>query len=672
MTVPLDDPYLWLEDVTGDTALEWVRAANAETAAELSAGGRLEELTARLRQVLDADDRIPYVRRHGHHLYSFWQDARHPRGLWRRTTLESYAEEQPEWQVLLDVDALARTEGESWVWQGSQLLRPGYGRALVELSRGGADAAVVREFDLTAMAFVDNGFYLPEAKSIVGWVDADTVYVGTDLGPGSMTDSGYPRTVRRWRRGTPVEASTPVFEGEATDVYVHGSHDPTPGFERDVIVRALDFYRREHFLRVGEELHRIDVPQDVDLDVHREWLLVRNRSAWEVGGTTYPPGCLLAADVDAWMEGERDVEVLFEPDARSSLQDHSWTRHHLILTVLEDVATRMEVLTPRDDGWSREPLGGVPAFSSADIVSTDPDTSDEYFVSSSGFLDPPTLRYGVVGDAVVTIKESPAFFDTTGLRVSQHFATSDDGTRIPYFVVGQADPSSGPTLLTGYGGFEVPLTPSYSGIIGRGWLERGGTYVVANIRGGGEYGPRWHQSVQRRQRLKVYEDFAAVARDLVSRGVTTPGQLGIQGGSNGGLLTGVMLTRYPQLFGAVVCQVPLLDMRRYHLLLAGASWMAEYGDPEDEADWAYLSQYSPYHQVRRGAPYPPTLVMTSTRDDRVHPGHARKMVARLREAGQDVRYHENIEGGHGAAADNAQRAQMWAMVFEFLLRHLAP
>jgi prolyl oligopeptidase len=469
-----------------------------------------------------------------------------------------------------------------------------------------------------------------------------------------------------------VEASAAVFEGDASDVYVYATHDPTPGYERDLVVRALDFYRRDHFLRAAEELHRIDVPQDVDLDVHREWLLVRNRSAWEVGGTTYPAGCLLAANLDAWMAGEREVEVLFEPDARTSLQDHAWTRHHLVLTVLQDVATRMEVLRPGDDGWSREPLGGVPAFSSADIASTDPDTSDEYFVSAGGFLEPPTLRYGVVGDEAVTIKASPAFFDTTGLRVSQHFATSDDGTRIPYFVVGQPNPLTGPTLLTGYGGFEVPLTPSYSGIIGRGWLECGGTYVVANIRGGGEYGPRWHQSVQGRQRLKVYEDFAAVARDLVSRGLTTARRLGIEGGSNGGLLTGVMLTRYPELFGAVVCRVPLLDMRRYHLLLAGASWMAEYGDPEDEADWAYLAQYSPYHQVRRGAPYPPTLVMTSTRDDRVHPGHARKMVARLREAGHDVRYHENIEGGHGAAADNAQRARMWAMVFEFLQRHLVP
>ncbi len=670
MSATPDDPYLWLEEVTGDAALAWVRAHNERTTAELAAGGRLAELTGQIRQVLDADDRIPYVRRFGHHLYNFWQDARNPRGLWRRTTLESYVEEQPEWQVLLDVDALGRVEGESWVWQGSQLLKPGYGRALVELSRGGADASVVREFDLTAMAFVDNGFALPEAKSVVSWIDADTVYVGTDLGEGSMTSSGYPRTVRKWRRGTPVEESEPVFEGDATDVFVYATHDPTPGFERDLVVRALDFYRRDHFLRWAGELHRIDVPQDADVDLHREWMLVRNRSEWTVGGATYPAGSLLATDLDAWMAGERLVEVLFEPDARTSLQDHAWTRHHLLLTLLEDVATRMEVLTPQDDGWARAPLGGVPAFSSADVVSTDPDTSEEYLVGSSGFLEPATLRYGVVGDEPVTVKTAPTFFDAGGLHVRQHFATSEDGTRIPYFVVGPQDPSSGPTLLTGYGGFEVPLTPSYSGVIGRGWLERGGTYVVANIRGGGEYGPQWHQAVQGRQRLKVYEDFAAVARDLVGRGLTTPRQLGIQGGSNGGLLMGVMLTRYPELFGAIVCQVPLLDMRRYHLLLAGASWMAEYGDPEDEGDWAYLSRYSPYHQVRAGAPYPPTLVMTSTRDDRVHPGHARKMVALLGEVGHRVSYYENIEGGHGAAADNAQRARLWAMVFEFLLRHL--
>ncbi len=445
MTVSLDDPYLWLEDVTGDTALEWVRAANAETTAELSAGGRLPELTARLKQVLDADDRIPYVRRHGPHLYNFWQDARHPRGVWRRTTLESYVGEQPEWQVLLDVDALARAEGESWVWQGSQLLRPGYGRALVELSRGGADATVVREFDLSAMAFVDNGFRLPEAKSLVGWIDADTVYVGTDLGPGSMTGSGYPRTVRRWRRGTPVETSTPVFEGEATDVYVHATHDPTPGFERDLVVRALDFYRRDHFLRAGEELHRIDVPQDVDLDLHREWLLARNRSAWEVGGTTYPAGCLLAADVDAWMAGRARPRGAVRAG-----------RAHVTAGPLVDQAPP----GPDGAGGRRHPDGGADAAGrrlvagaagrgrrrspARTVVSTDPDTSDEYFVSSSGFLEPPTLRYGVVGDEAVTIKASPAFFDTRGLRVSQHFATSDDGTRIPYFVVGRPDPSAGP------------------------------------------------------------------------------------------------------------------------------------------------------------------------------------------------------------------------------------
>jgi prolyl oligopeptidase len=330
----------------------------------------------------------------------------------------------------------------------------------------------------------------------------------------------------------------------------------------------------------------------------------------------------------------------------------------------------MEVLTPADGEWSRAPLAGVPDFANADIVGTDPDHSDEYFLSSSGFTEPAELRYGHIGGEVETLKRSPAFFDAADLVVSQHFATSRDGTKIPYFVVRPQRETNGPTLLTGYGGFEISLTPAYSGITGRAWLARGGTYVVANLRGGGEYGPDWHQSAIKANRHKVYEDCAAVARDLVDRGVTTPERLGIRGGSNGGLLVGVMLTRYPELFGAIVGQVPLLDMKRYHLMLAGASWMAEYGDPDDEAEWAYLKEYSPYQNVHSGVSYPPTMFATSTRDDRVHPGHARKMVARMREQGHDVRYHENIEGGHGGAADNEQTAFMWALVYEFLWQQL--
>jgi prolyl oligopeptidase len=665
-----DDPNLWLEDVTGDDALDWVRARNAESTAELTGSPRFAEFRDQIREVLDADDRIPYVRRRGEQRYNFWQDAANPRGLWRRTTLESYRRAEPDWELVLDIDALGKAEGESWVWEGAAALRPEYRRALVELSRGGADATVVREFDLVSKSFVDDGFSLPEAKSHVGWIDEDRIYVGTDFGAGSLTSSGYPRIVKEWRRGTPLAEAVTVYEGKPDDVSVVGYHDPTEGFERDFVVRSIDFYRSEKFLRTADGLVKLDVPEDANTSTHREWLLVRTRSEWTVGSVTYPAGALLAANFDAYLAGDRDLTVLFEPDEHTSLDYHTWTRNHLIVASLRDVKSRIEVLTPGAGGWSRAPLPGVPDVGAAEIIDVDSDLDDEYLLNVSGYTQPSTLYRGEIGgDDVEVLKRAPARFDAEGITVTQHFATSDDGTRIPYFVVSPG--GDGPTLLYGYGGFEVSLTPGYSGGIGRAWLSRGGTYVVANIRGGGEYGPTWHQSVLRENRPLVYEDFAAVARDLVARGITTPERLGIQGGSNGGLLMGVMLTRYPELFGAVVIQVPLLDMRRYHLLLAGASWMAEYGDPDEPADWEFLSRYSPYQNVHSRRSYPPTIVLTSTRDDRVHPGHARKMVARMLEQGHDVRYYENIEGGHGGAADNEQAAFKSALVYEFLWRTLS-
>ncbi|WP_436495840.1 prolyl oligopeptidase family serine peptidase [Actinokineospora sp. HUAS TT18] len=664
-----DDPYLWLEDVTDETALAWVRERNAETTAKLG-GDRFESLRAGIREVLDADDRIPYPRRRGEFLYNFWQDAANPRGLWRRTTLDQYRTDAPEWDVLLDVDALGEREGENWVWSGAKVLRPDYDIALIELSRGGADATVVREFDLRTREFVADGFTLPEAKSRVGWIDRDRVYVGTDFGDGSLTSSGYPRVLKEWRRGTPLDEAEIVFEGKAEDVSAYAFHDSTPGFERDFVGRHPDFFTSEEFLRTPDgDLVRIDVPDDASSDVHREWLLILLRTDWTVADTTYRAGSLLAANFDAYLAGDRELAVLFEPDAHTSLSGYSWTRNHLILNELHDVKSQLEVLTPGPDGWTRAPLPGVPDVGSADVIDTDPDESDEYVLNVSGYLQPATLMRGEIGGDVETLKQAPAFFDTDGLHVEQHFATSDDGTKVPYFVVGPENPT-GPTLLYGYGGFEVSLTPSYAGGMGRSWLAQGGTYVVANIRGGGEYGPAWHRAALRENRPRAYEDFAAVARDLVARGITTHERLGMQGGSNGGLLAGVMLTRYPELFGAVVSQVPLLDLQRYHLLLAGASWMAEWGDPDDPADWAYLKEFSPYHNVHSGREYPPVFFVTSTRDDRVHPGHARKMAARMIEQGHTPYYYENIEGGHGAAADNEQRAFMSAIVYEFLLRTL--
>ncbi|TNH30205.1 S9 family peptidase [Micromonospora orduensis] len=663
-----DDPYLWLEDLDGADAVGWVRDRNAETTAALTGGEAFAGLRAEIRQVLDAEDRIPYPGWRGDHLYyDFWKDASRPRGVWRRTTLDEYRRPEPEWDMLLDVDALAAEEGENWVWSGVTVLRPGYERCLISLSRGGADAVVVREFDLLRRAFVEDGFTLPEAKTRVCWIDADNIYVGTDFGPGSLTSSGYPRVAKRWRRGTPLSAADTVHEGRPEDVAVFASHDPTPGFERDFVVRSLDFYRTQSYLLAGAgELTRIEVPEDAWWDVHREWLLIRLRSPWPVGGVTHPAGVLLATRFEAFLAGQRELAVLFRPDARTALSSYVWTRNHLILATLVDVRSRLEVLTPGETGWRREPLAGVPDFDHSRIVETDPDHDDAYLLTSEGFLQPATLRLGQVCGTVETLKREPAFFDADGLAVRQFFATSADGTRVPYFVVGDPAAPGGPTLLTGYGGYEVSLTPHYSGIIGQGWLARGGSYVVANIRGGGEYGPEWHRAALRENRPRAYEDFAAVAADLVTRGITTPERFGIEGGSNGGLLTGVMLTRYPKLFGAVVAHVPVLDMRRYHRLLAGASWMAEYGDPDDPADWAYLREYSPYHKIRGGRPYPPVLLVTSTRDDRVHPAHARKMAARLREHGHDVAYYENVEGGHGAAANNEQRAFVWALTLELL------
>ncbi len=674
-----NDPYRWLEDVTGERALSWARERNVEAVAVLTGGSRFEELRAEIREVLDSRDRIPYITRRGGYRYNFWRDRQHPRGLWRRTTLAEYRKERPDWEILLDVDALARDEGESWLFDGASCLRPAYRWALVSLSRGGADAAVVREFDIERREFVTDGFQLPEAKSSVGWIDVDHIYVATDFGPGTLTTSGYPRTVRQWRRGTPLTEAEMVYEGKPHDISVSAYHHHTEGFERDFVRRAVDFYRCELYQRCSDRLRRVEVPDDAIVHVRRQWLLIELRSEWTVG-QTYPAGCLLAADFDDFMARGGDaaagggLRVLFSPDERTSLAGYRWTRNHLILDVMQDVVSHLSVLTP-DEDWRATPLTGTPPLSSASAYGTDPDTDDEYLLDIDGYLTPSTLAIGTIGtDPAVALKRAPSFFDSSGLAVHQHFTVSDDGTRIPYFVVApdSAVPAGGwPTLLYGYGGFEISLQPSYGGARGRAWLARGGCYVVANIRGGGEYGPRWHSAALKRDRHLVYEDFAAVARDLVSQGFTTPPCLGAQGGSNGGLLMGVMLTRYPELFGAIVAGAPLLDMLRYQKLLAGASWIAEYGDPDDPAEGEHLLRFSPYHQLRADRRYPPTLITTSTRDDRVHPGHARKLVARMREYGLPVTYYENIEGGHGGAANNEQAAFMSALAYEFLWRHIA-
>ncbi|OMC17785.1 prolyl oligopeptidase family serine peptidase [Mycobacterium colombiense] len=665
------DPYLWLEDVTGDEALDWVRARNEPTLARFR-DENFERMRTEALEVLDTDARIPYVVRRGEHLYNFWRDAANPRGLWRRTTLDSYRTETPEWDVLIDVDELGRADGEKWVWAGAGVIYPEYTRALVSLSRGGSDASIVREFDMLTRQFVDDGFELPEAKSQVSWADPNTVLVGTDFGPGSLTDSGYPRVVKRWRRGTPLAEAETVFEGARSDVNVVASTSRVPGYERTLIGRALDFWSEEVYELRGSELIRIDAPTDASVSPHREWLLIELRSDWSLGEDTYTAGSLLAANYDEFLAGTAQLQVVFEPDEHTALNHYAWTEDRLLIVSLADVASRVEIVTPGD--WRREPVAGIPAATNTVVVSAD-DTGDEFFLDSSGFDSPSRLMRGTDDGKLEQIKSAPGFFDAENISVTQNFATSQDGTSIPYFVVRPGGPQASdgptPTLLYGYGGFESSNTPGYSGVLGRLWLARGGTYVLANIRGGGEYGPGWHTQAMREGRHKVAEDFAAVATDLVDRGITTVEQLGAQGGSNGGLLMGIMLTQYPERFGALVCSVPLLDMKRYHLLLAGASWVAEYGDPDNPDDWAFISEYSPYQNISATRRYPPVLMTTSTRDDRVHPGHARKMTAALEAAGHPVFYYENIEGGHAGAADNEQVAFKSALTYSFLWQMLA-
>jgi len=673
-----EDAWLWLEDIHGERPMAWVEEQNAKTRAAYADSPAYEATRRAILEVLDSEQKIPAVRKIGDRYYNFWKDAAHPRGIWRRTTLAEYRKRAPAWETVIDVDALGRAEGKSWVWHGAQCLKPTYRRCLVALSPGGGDADVVREFDLVDKRFVEGGFELPEAKSDVAWIDEDRLFVATDFGPGTMTKSSYPRIVKEWRRGTPIADARTVYEVGEDDLGVSASRDLTPGFERELVVRVIDFWTSETFVRGADgSLAKIEVQPDAIVDVHREWLLVQLRSDWTIGGRNWPAGALLATQFDAFMAGKADFVALYTPTPGSALSSWSWTRHHLILNLLDDVASRQEVLTPAKRGeWTRSRLPGAPALSTVEATGIDADADDSYFMTVSGFLAPDTLYLGTLGKGKPkALKRTPAWFDAKKYQVHQYFATSKDGTRVPYFEIAPKAmklDGSNPTLLYGYGGFEVSLRPRYNGSVGRAWLERGGVYVVANIRGGGEYGPRWHQAALKAERLRAYEDFAAVAGDLVARKVTSREHLGAEGGSNGGLLVGNMLTRYPERFGAIVCEVPLLDMKRYTHLSAGASWIAEYGDPDKPEEWEWIKAFSPYHNLEPGKAYPPILFYTATSDDRVGPVQARKMAARLQELGHgETWFYENTEGGHGAAADNRQSAEMHALAYTFLWHQLA-
>ena len=674
----LDDPFLWLEEVEGDRALEWVHARNKECFDELEADKRYATFLDQAQMLLNAKDRIPYGSVRGRHIYNFWRDAEHVRGILRRTSLESYRTAKPEWETVLDVDALAKAEDENWVYKSIAWLAPGYERCLVKLSRGGTDASVHREFDTLAKRFVEGGFVLPEAKSGVAWLDRDTLLVGTNWGDGSLTASGYPRVAKRWKRGTPLAKAATVFEGRHDDIGIWPRVMDSGEATLPMIDQSLTFYTGAYHL-IGDDgqLRRLPLQESAALaGFYAGRILFTLRDAWEVAGRTFSQGALLAIDAAAFRAtGELPrVETIYTPDDRTSIEGVTVSRSGLYVSLLQNVKGRiLRFGVDADSGkWSAEPLP-LPPNGTVSLSAANPH-SETVLVNYEDHITPDRLsEYDAGANALTLLKSLPARFRADDLQVSQHMAGSADGEVVPYFVIhgkGLKLDGSTPTILYGYGGFEISLRPRYSATVGKLWLERGGAYAVANIRGGGEFGPRWHKAALKTNRQRAYDDFIAVAEDLARRGITSPKRLGISGGSNGGLLVGAIFTQRPDLMNAVVCRVPLLDMLRYTKLLAGASWAAEYGDPEDSVMRAAILKYSPYQNVFPGRNYPKVFIETSTKDDRVHPGHARKMVARMREQGHPVLYFENTEGGHAAGANLRQHARRYALEYVYFSRQL--
>ena len=662
-----DDPFLWLEEIDGPAALDWVRAQNARTLARLEGDPRYPQLYAEALAVLTATDRIPYPRFVGERLANFWQDETHVRGLWRMTTLASFRDEKTEWEPILDIDALAATEGRNWVYQGAALLPREDRLCLISLSNGGKDAAEWREFDIGGKAFVEGGFFLPEGKQSAAWLDANALLVARDWGPGTMTASGYPFVLKRWRRGDPLGAAEELFRGAADDVSVRPVvlRDPDGTVRGFMAARGVNFYESEYYLLRADGPLRLPVPAKSSF---REFAAGQLIFSLEQEWPPYPAGALIALDIDDF---SRTV-LIHAPGPREAIESVAATRSRLLVAIYRNVRGRVAAYRFDRGQWTAMPLPFPDNASIAPVATSDRD--DRAFIDVASFLSPNTLYLADAAEGnAEPVKHLPPRFRAADDIVEQLEAASADGTAIPYFLIRPKElelDGSAPTLLYGYGGFQVSLTPSYLGVAGRLWLEKGGVYAVANIRGGGEFGPAWHEAALKRDRQRAFDDFIAVAEDLIRRGITSPRRLGIMGGSNGGLLMGAMLTQRPELFGAVVIQVPLLDMLRYHRLLAGASWMAEYGDPDDPKEAEFLRRISPYQRLRPGLAYPEPFFVTSTKDDRVHPAHARKMAAKMAAMRLPFLYYENVDGGHSAAANLQEQARRQALEFIYLCQKL--
>jgi len=668
-----DDPYIWLEEVDGEKSMEFVTAESEATFNQLSKSEIYRQAYDKYLEIANAEERIIYPSIRGEYIYNFWRDQDHIRGIWRRTLREDYLKDNPQWEVLLDIDALSERDDEKWVYKGSSGLYPEYNRFLISLSKGGGDATIIKEFDPIRKEFIEDGFYLEESKGGASYLDQNTLIVSRDFGEGTTTTSGYPRQVKLWKRGTSLDEASLIFEGETKDVSCAGYVLRDGDKKYTVLYRGLTFYTRQYFVHLNDRLIRLDIPEDANIrGILKDQLLVDLNSDWTVNGKTFTQGSLVSLTFTDLLKGRRNVYQVVEPDSYSSVSGISLTENTLLIELLRDVTGHLYVYTFEQGAWKHRKVE-TPTNGNLGITGTS-EFSDEFFFTFSNFITPATLYRVNPQDLTYTpFKSLPGYFDSSLFKVEQFKAYSKDGTAIPYFLVSSKNlklNGKNPTLISAYGGFEVARLPYYSGTTGAIWLENGGVFVLANIRGGGEYGPKWHQAGLKENRQRVFDDLYAVSEDLIERKITSPQHLGVQGGSNGGLLVGVAFTQRPDLYNAIVCQVPLLDMKRYNKLLAGASWMGEYGNPDIPEEWAYISKYSPYHNLKEDREYPKVFFYTSTRDDRVHPGHARKMAKKMLDMGHPVYYFENIEGGHGGSSTNEQSARMSAMTYSYLFERL--
>ena len=663
------DPYLWLENVDGKEALDWVNQQNKNTMDVLTKQPDYQPIYNKALEIYNSTDRIANPGITLDYIYNFWQDKDHVRGIWRRTPKESYLNGKPQWETLIDIDQLSKTDSIKWVFKGAGGLYPSYSRFLVSLSKGGGDAVITKEFDVDTKSFVPNGFYIPESKGGAGWVDLNTLIVSSNFGEGTMTTSGYPRQVKLWKRGTDLKDAKLLFEGTTSDMSC-GGYTMRDGDKYYIIVEhEMTFYTHKVFVWDKDKLVKLDIPDDAGMnDLLNNQLIVSLKSDWNVNGKIYKQGAVVSLNFTSLINGQKDIQLVVEPDEFSSVTSISSTKNKLLINMLSNVKGELYIYSFENGKWVKIKVA-APDFGTISLGSTD-EFSDQYFFYFQNFLTPSSLYFADAKDnSLKVIKSLPAFYDASKYKVTQYKARSTDGTMIPYFVVSSVNieyNGKNPTLLYAYGGFEVPSLPTYSATIGNAWLEKGGVYVLANIRGGGEFGPKWHQAGLKEKRQIIFDDLYAVTTDLFKNKITSANNLGVMGGSNGGLLVGVAFTQHPEYYKAVICAVPLLDMQRYNKLLAGASWMDEYGNPDIPAEWEYIKKYSPYQNLKKDTKYPEVFFTTSTRDDRVHPGHSRKMVAKMEAMGYKVYYYENTEGGHAGSSTNEQRAKTTALQYSYL------